>query len=125
MESSVERRRVVRWQLDELGEERRPLRARRFCPLPIKGEYSSIGFSSSKEDVMSKMRNLVFGSAMAAAVLVILTFATWASADIIDDWKKVEPPPVPELKAVTLNAASMKSATAPLAVRTRAGMRVS
>jgi len=55
---------------------------------------------------MSKKRNFLFGAVMAAAVVVILTFATWASADIIDDWKKVEPPPVPELKAVTLNSAT-------------------
>lgn len=53
---------------------------------------------------MSKMRNLVCGATIAAAV--ILTFATWASADIIDEWTKVVPPPAPELKAVALSAAT-------------------
>jgi hypothetical protein len=60
--------------------------------------------NSPKEVVMSKMRNVVCGAAMAAAV--ILTFATWASADIIDEWNKVAPPPVPELKAVSLSGAT-------------------
>ena len=56
--------------------------------------------------MMSNTRNLVSFAAAAAAV-VILAFATWASAaDIIDDWKKVEAPPVPELKAVTLDGAT-------------------
>ena len=55
---------------------------------------------------MSNMRHLVRFAAVAAAVL-ILTFAAWTSADdIIDEWKKVEPPPVPELKAVTLDGAT-------------------
>ena len=55
---------------------------------------------------MSKMRNRVCGAAIAAAILVILMSATWASADIIDEWTKVVPPPVPELKAVTLSGAT-------------------
>ena len=59
--------------------------------------------NSPKEDVMSKMRNRVCGAAIVAAILGMLTSATWASADIIDEWTKVVPPPVPELKAVTLS----------------------
>jgi len=55
---------------------------------------------------MSNMRNRVGFAAVAAAVLVF-SFAAWASADdIIDEWKKVEPPPVPELKAVALDGAT-------------------
>jgi len=55
---------------------------------------------------MSKMRVLVRGGVTAAAVL-ILGFATWASAaDILDDWANVKPPPPPELKAVTLDGAT-------------------
>ena len=54
---------------------------------------------------MSNRRNLV-GCAAAAAIVVILTFATWASADIIDEWLRVGPPPPPELKAVTLTGAT-------------------
>ncbi len=54
---------------------------------------------------MSRMRNLILGATV-AAFLATLTFATWASADIIDEWDKVVPPPVPELKAVTLNGAT-------------------
>ena len=45
--------------------------------------------------------------AVVAAAVVVLVFAAWASADdIIDEWAKVVPPPVPELKAVTLNGAT-------------------
>jgi nicotinamidase-related amidase len=62
--------------------------------------------NSPKEDVMSKMRNRVCGAAIVAAILGMLTSATWASADIIDEWTKVVPPPVPELKAVTLSGAT-------------------
>jgi len=55
---------------------------------------------------MLNMRNLLRGAAAAAAVL-ILAFATWASAaDILDDWANVKPPPPPELKAVTLDGAT-------------------
>jgi hypothetical protein len=61
----------------------------------------------SEEDAMSNMRHLVRFAAVTAAVVIILTFGVWASADdIIDEWKKVEPPPVPELKAVTLDGAT-------------------
>jgi hypothetical protein len=52
---------------------------------------------------MSKRWNL----AGCAAAVVVLAFASSAGAgDIIDEWAKVVPPPVPELKAVALNGAT-------------------
>ena len=55
---------------------------------------------------MSNTRTLLRCAATAAVVL-ILAFATWASAaDILDDWANVKPPPPPELKAVTLDGAT-------------------
>jgi nicotinamidase-related amidase len=39
----------------------------------------------------------------AAAVLLVSSFAARMSADILDDWAAVKPPPVPELKSVTLD----------------------
>jgi len=52
---------------------------------------------------MSNTHSFLRGAAAAAAV-IILTFAVWASAaDIIDDWAKVQPPPPPKLKGVTLD----------------------
>lgn len=55
---------------------------------------------------MSNTRTLL-RSAATAAVVLILAFATWASAaDILDDWANVKPPPPPELKAVTLDGAT-------------------
>src|SRR5438105_3808546 len=41
-----------------------------------------------------------------ATVVLILSFAAWASADIFDDWAKVQPPPPPELKPVKLDGAT-------------------
>ena len=41
-----------------------------------------------------------------ATVILILSFAAWASADILDDWAKVQPPPPPELKPVKLDGAT-------------------
>jgi len=54
---------------------------------------------------MSNMRSLV-GYAAAVAAVIVLTFATLASADIIDEWLRIAPPPPPELKAVTLSGAT-------------------
>jgi nicotinamidase-related amidase len=55
---------------------------------------------------MSNLPKSVCRAALAAAI-VMLTFATWAAAaDILDDWAKVEPPPAPEPKAVTLDGAT-------------------
>jgi nicotinamidase-related amidase len=52
---------------------------------------------------MSNMHSFLRGGAAAAAV-IILTFAACASAaDILDDWAKVELPPAPGLKDVTLD----------------------
>ena len=42
-----------------------------------------------------------------ATIVIILSFAAWASADILDDWAKVQPPPPPELKPVTLDGATL------------------
>jgi nicotinamidase-related amidase len=51
---------------------------------------------------MSNMHSFLRGAA--ATAVIILTFAAWVSAaDIIDDWAKVQPPPPPELKQVTLD----------------------
>jgi Isochorismatase family len=52
-----------------------------------------------------KIRNLALCAATAAAVIFV-GLAAWASpADIIDDWAKVQAPPVPELTAVALDGA--------------------
>src|SRR5665213_4567889 len=43
-------------------------------------------------------------SVMAAAVAVLVSFfAAQLSADILDDWAAVKPPPAPELKSITLD----------------------
>src|SRR5579862_5566009 len=58
---------------------------------------------SPEEKIMSNMHVFLRG-AVAATAVIILTFAAWASAaDIVDDWAKVQPPPPPKLKAVTLD----------------------
>jgi len=54
---------------------------------------------------MSNTRTLSRGAAVAAIALIVV-FAAWASADIFDDWAKVEPPPPPELKPVKLDGAT-------------------
>ena len=54
---------------------------------------------------MSNTRTLLLGAAI-AAIALILTFAALASADILDDWAKVQPPPPPELKPVKLDGAT-------------------
>src|SRR5436189_173893 len=48
---------------------------------------------------MSNTRTLLRGAAI-AAITLILAFAALASADILDDWAKVQPPPPPELKPI-------------------------
>src|SRR5689334_1450179 len=54
---------------------------------------------------MSKTRKLLgFAGAAAAVVLMFATFVL--GGDIIDEWGKVQPPPVPELKAVALDGAT-------------------
>jgi nicotinamidase-related amidase len=55
---------------------------------------------------MSNMHSFLRG-ALAAAAVIILTFAAWASAtDIIDDWSKTHLPAVPDLKEVNLDGAT-------------------
>ena len=54
---------------------------------------------------MSKTWALLRGTA-GTAIALILVFAVWASADILDDWGKVQPPPPPELKPVKLDGAT-------------------
>jgi nicotinamidase-related amidase len=54
---------------------------------------------------MLEMRNLLRGAIAAAGVLLIALTA-YSSADILDDWTTVKPPPAPELKAVTLDAST-------------------
>src|SRR5580693_2164729 len=55
---------------------------------------------------MLNMRTVLRSAAVASGVLII-AFATWASAaDILDDWANVKAPPPPELKAVMLDGAT-------------------
>jgi nicotinamidase-related amidase len=48
------------------------------------------------------MRTLLRGVAAAAGALIIVFAASPSAADILDDWAKVNAPPRPELKPVTL-----------------------
>ena len=54
---------------------------------------------------MLHMRTLLRGAVAAAGALMI-AFAAASAADIVDDWATVKPPPLPELKAVTLEAST-------------------
>jgi len=54
---------------------------------------------------MLEKRTLLRGAIAAAAVLLIGLTAS-SSADILDDWTTVKPPPAPELKPVTLDAST-------------------
>src|SRR5262245_24268639 len=65
----------------------------------------SLKIVKTEEKNMTNKRTLLRGAAI-AAVTLILTFAALASADIFDDWAKVQPPPPPELKPVTLDGAT-------------------
>src|SRR5665213_4014934 len=63
-------------------------------------------WTNPRRNMMSKMPISLRG-AVTTALVVILAFATWASAaDILDDWANVKPPPPPELKAVSLDGAT-------------------
>src|SRR5271165_3819074 len=56
---------------------------------------------------MLNMRILLRGAAAAAAVTLIPAFAASSSAaDIFDDWAAVKPPPLPELKPVTVDGST-------------------
>src|ERR1700739_366386 len=52
---------------------------------------------------MSLKKHLLRAGAVAVAGLVMTFSALPLAADILDDWSAVKPPPVPELKAVTLD----------------------
>ena len=55
---------------------------------------------------MLDMRTLLPGAAAAAGVLMIAFAASSSTADILDDWATVKPPPAPELKPVTLEGST-------------------
>ena len=50
-------------------------------------------------------RTILRGAATVAGAL-LMALAAYSATDIIDDWATVKPPPVPELKAVTLDAST-------------------
>ena len=49
---------------------------------------------------------LLHGAAAGALAILIAFGATSVGADILDDWSAVRPPPLPELKAVTLDSST-------------------
>jgi len=49
---------------------------------------------------------LLHGAAAGALAILIAFGATSVGADILDDWSAVRPPPLPELKAVTLDGST-------------------
>ena len=49
---------------------------------------------------------LLHGAAAGALAILIAFGATSVGADILDDWSAVKPPPLPELKAVTLDGST-------------------
>jgi nicotinamidase-related amidase len=55
---------------------------------------------------MLKMRTLLRSAAAVAGALIIAFAASTAAADILDDWAAVKPPPLPELKPVTLEGST-------------------
>ena len=55
---------------------------------------------------MLDMRTRLRGAAAAAGVLMIAFAASSSTADILDDWATVKPPPAPELKPVTLEGST-------------------
>ena len=55
---------------------------------------------------MLDMRTRLRGAAAAAGVLMIAFAASSSTADILDDWASVKPPPAPELKPVTLEGST-------------------
>jgi hypothetical protein len=52
------------------------------------------------------MRILLRAAAAAAGALIIAFAASTSAADILDDWAAVKPPPLPELKPVTLEGST-------------------
>src|ERR1700681_2106733 len=59
-----------------------------------------------KEGTMLHMRTLLRGAAAVAGALIIAFAASTSAADILDDWAAVKPPPLPELKPVTLEGST-------------------
>ena len=55
---------------------------------------------------MFDKKTLLRGAASAALAIVIAFAASSISADILDDWSAVKPPPAPELKPVTLDGST-------------------
>ena len=55
---------------------------------------------------MLDMRTLLRNVAAAAGALIIAFAASSLAADILDDWATVKPPPLPELKPVTLEGST-------------------
>jgi len=55
---------------------------------------------------MLNMRTFLHAAAAAAVVLIIAFAASSSAADILDDWAAVKPPPVPEIKPVTLEGST-------------------
>src|ERR1700739_2640419 len=55
---------------------------------------------------MSLKKHLLRAGAVAVAGLVMTFSALPLAADILDDWSAVKPPPVPELKSVTLDGST-------------------
>jgi nicotinamidase-related amidase len=55
---------------------------------------------------MLNMRVLLRSAAAAAGALMIAFAASTSAADILDDWATVKPPPLPELKPVTLEGST-------------------
>ena len=55
---------------------------------------------------MLEMRKVLRGAAAAAVVVTIAFAASCVAADILDDWGTANPPPKPELKAVTVDGST-------------------
>ena len=55
---------------------------------------------------MSLMKHLIRVAAIADVGLAISFWALPMAADILDDWSAVKPPPLPELKSVTLDGST-------------------
>src|SRR5690349_19796606 len=55
---------------------------------------------------MSNMRNRLRRAAVAAGLLLMAFAASSSAADILDDWAAVKPPPLPEIKPVTVEGST-------------------
>jgi nicotinamidase-related amidase len=59
-----------------------------------------------KESTMLNMRNRLRRAAVAAGLLLIAFAASSSAADILDDWAAVKPPPLPDIKPVTVEGST-------------------